>query len=356
MAISRRDLLSRLGFGLTFLPGLVRLPPSVQRSIFFEPDAQTVPAKPVPPNPFARDGKTLVAIVHGEDPRTMLSEGLKLLGGLERLQVQGRRVLLKPNVVNDRPPPSTTNPAVIGAAVRTMLQAGASEVVVADSSGMIRFPTRDNLVTTGIREVVESAGGRVLALEDEPWVLVEPARAQVLPRFYVSQPVYDAPLFINLPVVKTHRFAHYSCSLKNLVGIVHPRNRPSLAFLAGSWHERIAELNLAVHPHLTIADATTVMISGGPTSGTPARANLLLLSGDRIALDAVAVALLRSYEVWPKVMDKGVWEQRQIHHARELDLGVKGPDEMKLVTLSIGGDERQFRSLVERIQRDVGLA
>jgi uncharacterized protein (DUF362 family) len=355
MPLSRRDLLGRLGFGLTFLPALARLPRPVAASILFEPDARLVPAKPVPSNPFSREGRALVVMVHGQDPAAMLARGLALLGGLAPLALQGRRVLLKPNIVNDRPPPTTTSPDVVSAVVRAVLDAGASDVIVADSSGMIRFPTRDNLVSTGMRAAVETAGGRVLALEDEPWLRVEPAAAEHLRRFYVSEPVYEAPVFINLPVVKTHRFAHYSCSLKNLVGIVHPRNRPSLAFLAGSWHERIAELNLAVHPQLTIADATTVMIAGGPTSGTAARADLLLLSGDRVALDAVAVALLRTYGVWDKVTDKRVWDQRQIRRAIELGLGVKGPDGMELVTESIGAGTDQFDQLAARIRRDVGL-
>lgn len=355
MGLSRRDLLNRLAFGAVFVPALARLPLPLQRSILFEPDAQLVPAKSLPTNPFMRNNKALVVIVHGEDPHAMLAEGLKLLGGVDRLAIQGRRVLIKPNIVNDRPPPSTTNPDVIRATVHAVREAGASDVVVADSSGMIRFPTSENLTKTGVREAVESAGGRVLALEDEPWVAVEPGKATVLRRYYVSQPVYDAPVFINLPVVKTHRFAHYSCSLKNLVGIVHPRNRPSMAFLAGNWHERIAEINLAVHPQLTIADATTVMIAGGPTSGTPARADLLLLSGDRIALDTVAVALIRSYSAWDKVTGKGVWEQRQIQHAAELGLGVRGPGEMDVVASSVGGAEEPFQNLVERLRRDVGV-
>src|SRR5206468_11504434 len=112
---------------------------------------------------------------------------------------------------------------------------------------------------------------------------------------------------------------------KNLVGITHPRYRPSVSFLAGDWQERIAELNLAVHPHLSIADGTTIMIAGGPTSGTPARADLLLLSGDRVALDAVGVALIRTFGAWPKVAGMSVWQQRQIRKAVELGVGGRGP-------------------------------
>jgi uncharacterized protein (DUF362 family) len=125
--------------------------------------------------------------------------------------------------------------------------------------------------------------------------------------------------------------------------------------LAGNWHERIAELNLAVHPQLTIADATTVMIEGGPTSGTPARADLLLLSGDRVALDVVAVALIRSFGMWPKVEGKSPWEQRQIKRAVELGLGVKGPDQIELVTHSVAGPDKRFEQLAEKIQKDIAV-
>jgi uncharacterized protein (DUF362 family) len=123
--------------------------------------------------------------------------------------------------------------------------------------------------------------------------------------------------------------------------------------LSGHWHERIAELNLAVHPDLTIADGTTIMIAGGPTSGTPAHANVLLLSGDRVALDAVAIALIRSYEAWDKVRGGSVWEQRQMKRAAELGLGARGPRDMELKIRSLAPDD-DFTRRAERIQRDVG--
>ncbi|MEW6543360.1 MAG: DUF362 domain-containing protein [Nitrospirota bacterium] len=348
-------MLSRLGFGLAFLPALAAAPRSVLGSLLFDPEGPLVPAKPVPPNPFTRDGKALVALVHGRDPATMLKAGLDLLGGLDRLDLRGKRVLIKPNLVNDRPPPTTTSPQVVAAVARAIRVAGASDLVVADSSGIIRFPTSENLVATGMKAAAEGEGARVLALEDEAWVRVEPPQAVSLPRYYVSKPAYEADVLVNLPVVKTHRFAHYSCSLKNLVGITHPRYRPSVTFLAGDWHERIAELNLAVHPQLTIADATTVMIAGGPTSGTPAPADLLLLSGDRVALDAVAVALVRSFGAWPKVAERGVWEQRQIKKAIELGLGVSGPERVDLVTQSVSGSDERFERLVGTLRRDLGV-
>jgi uncharacterized protein (DUF362 family) len=353
ITLTRRNIFSRLAFGLTFLPALAVAPRSILGTLLFEPDAPLVPSQPRHPNPFARDGRALVAMIHGENLGAMLRAGMELIGGLDRLSLRGKAVLIKPNVVNDRPPPTTTNPQLVAAVVRLAREAGARVVTVADSSGIIRFPTSANLVATGIKHAAESAGANVLALEDEAWVRVEPVGAKALPHFYVSKPAYEAEVFINLPVIKTHRFAHYSCSLKNFVGITHPRYRPSVSFLSPDWHERIAELNLAVHPQLTIADGTTLMIAGGPTSGTPARADVLLFSGDRIALDAVAVALIRTFGAWPNVTDKGVWEQRQIRRAMELGLGITGPNQLELVSRSLLEPAPAFEQLVAKIRQDL---
>jgi uncharacterized protein (DUF362 family) len=354
MALTRRDLLSRLGFGLTFLPALATVPRSVLGSVLFEPEGERVPARPLPPNPFTDHGKSLVAIVRGQDPTAMLQAGLELLGGLRLLDCRGKRVLIKPNLVNDRPPPTTTSPEVVVSLVKFVKKAGAADVIVADSSGIVRMPTARNFDATGLKHAVESAGARVLPLEEYSWVRVEPPGTKDLPYFYVSKPVYEADLFINVPIVKTHRFAHYSCSLKNLVGIVHPRFRPSVAFLAGNWQERIAELNLAVHPQLTVADGGTIMIAGGPTSGTSAHPGLLVLSGDRVALDAVAVAVIRSFGAWPKLRAGRVWEQRQIRRAAELGLGAGGPAGVEIRSRALAPDPG-FERLLETIRKDLEI-
>ena len=89
-------MLGRLAWGLTLLPAVAFAPRSILNTLLFEPDGVLVPAKPLPPNPFMRDGKALVAIVRGEDPPAMLQAGLYLIGGIDRLGLHGKRVLIKP--------------------------------------------------------------------------------------------------------------------------------------------------------------------------------------------------------------------------------------------------------------------
>ncbi len=353
MSFSRRELFNNAGFGLLLLPALVRAPRTILRHLLFDPDGPLVPLKPIPETLFRRNGRSVVAIVYGKDPRRMLPRAIDLLGGLDRLGMGGKRVLLKPNVLNDQPPPSTTNPQVVAAMVEMVTAQGPADVVVADGSGIIRLPTSANLTSTGMRAAAEAAGARVLALEDEPWVRIEAPEAEALRQFYFSRPVYESDIVINMPVIKTHRFAEFSCSLKNFVGAVYPRYRPSVTFWTGDWHERIAEINLAVHPALTVADGTTTMIAGGPTSGTPANTELLICSGDRVAVDLVAIALLRSFGAWSKLQGKRIGDQRQIKRAAALGLGVGSGQEIELVTDAVDPAPPAFVQLVKHVRREL---
>ncbi|MBA2252836.1 MAG: hypothetical protein H0W13_09050, partial [Nitrospirales bacterium] len=74
---------------------------------------------------------------------------------------------------------------------------------------------------------------------------------------------------------------------------------------------------------------------------------------DRVALDAVAVALIRSYGAWPKVHGNTIWAQRQIKRAGELGLGVKGPNEMELLVTSLEPNDTEFARRAEAVRRDL---
>ncbi|MFQ5949955.1 MAG: DUF362 domain-containing protein, partial [Nitrospiria bacterium] len=256
---------------------------------------------------------------------------------------------VKPNVVSGEPPPTTTHPDVVGTTVKILYEAGASKVIVGDMSGLIRRPTRHNLKETGIDRAAREAGADVIDFDDADWIEVKPPRAQLTRSIHIAKPVYEADLLINLPVLKTHRRATYSCCLKNLVGVTHPRYRPYRVNPA-KWEEVVAELNLAAHPDLNIVDATTSMIAGGPRKGTSEETGMIIASGDRIAADVVGLGLIKSFGKWEGVAKVNVWDQRQIRHAQALGLGVKEKRSVEVVTKLLEGDEEKFSSLMERIR------
>lgn len=348
--ISRRYLL--LAAGVAFPALFVPRCRAIFKHLAFRPGGDEVAIKPIPANPFKEGDKSLVAVVKGGDPLAMVKKALELMGGLERLAIKDKEVLLKPNVVASSPPPTTTSPELIEAVVRFLYSAGAKKVKVADMSAIITLPTKRNMERTGIKKAAERAGAEVIYLDDRDWVKVSPPQARYAKSFYISREVYEAQSWITMPVIKTHHAATYSISLKNFIGVVHPRNRPSI-FRPKEWEEIIAEMNLPVHPDLVIADGTKSMVAGGPWSGTEAATGLIIVSSDRVAADLAGLALIKSFRLWPRVADPPLWQQRQIKRAIELGLGAKGPEEVKLVSASLDREDEDFFKLMEKIETSI---
>jgi uncharacterized protein (DUF362 family) len=81
-----------------------------------------------------------------------------------------------------------------------------------------------------------------------------------------------------------------------------------------------------------VLDGVEAFVKGGPDQGTLVRANVMLAGTDRVAVDAVGVALLRYFGTTPAVSKGAIFEQEQIVRAVELGLGVDGPDKIELIT------------------------
>ena len=170
----------------------------------------------------------------------------------------------------------------------------------------------------------------------------------------MAKAAYEAERLISVPVIKTHRSASFSCALKNTVGCVHGKNKP-WAYGRDGWEPAVAELNMAVRPHLFVVDGLQSMIHGGPWSGEAVPTRVILASGDPIATDVVALGIIRAFGRWEMVTSKGVWDQVQIRRAIALGLGATGPDEIELVAEDLTGRDPDFARLVADIRRQVGL-
>ncbi len=100
----------------------------------------------------------------------------------------------------------------------------------------------------------------------------------------------------------------------------------------------IAEINKSYTVALVIMDAAAAFISGGPDKGTEVEPGLLLASRDRVAIDAVGVALLREFGM-SKDADQPIFELDQIRRAAKLGIGVNSPPAIELVPLDKRGQE-----------------
>lgn len=343
--LSRRAMLQTIAASMVFLSLSER---QAFGQLFFRPKERREPR--LRENVFTEGGKSMVAVSSGKDPEEMVEKAVSLLGGFEKLGLKGKTVLVKPNVVSGETNPVTTNPEVVSAVVKLLYRNGAKKVYVGDMSALRTISTRRNMSKNGILKAAEAAGAETVIFEDFDWYAVPLPGTQYIKEAYVTEWVFRPDIIVNLPVVKTHRSASYSITLKNFIGCTHLRQRPYLVNPA-RWEELIAEFNTAYAPDLNIVDGTVSMIEGGPWEGTPEKTNLVIASADRVASDAVGLGLIRSFGKWEPVSSKPVWEQTQIKTAISLGIG-RPRDEIRLMT---GEGDETFKSLVKRVREQTGL-
>jgi uncharacterized protein (DUF362 family) len=77
-------------------------------------------------------------------------------------------------------------------------------------------------------------------------------------------------------------------------------------------------------------DGKTAYVKGGPAMGTEVNPHLFLAGSDRIAMDAVGVALLRQYGTTHDVAKNSIFEQAQLRRAGELGLGATSLRDIRL--------------------------
>ena len=65
--------------------------------------------------------------------------------------------------------------------------------------------------------------------------------------------------------------------------------------------------------------------------GDVVETNMVLFGKDRVAMDAVGLAILKVVGSEPWVEDKPVWDQTQLAEAVKIGIGVSGPDDIVLV-------------------------
>ena len=121
-------------------------------------------------------------------------------------------------------------------------------------------------------------------------------------------------------------------SLKLAVGITNKRNMTELHSSFRSMRKMIAEINQAYAPSLIVLDAIEAFVDGGPMTGKKKRADVILAGTDRIAIDAVGLAILKEIGSNEAVMGRKIFEQEQISRAVELGLGIKRPEDIELVS------------------------
>jgi len=231
-----------------------------------------------------------VASYH-EEIATLIFESLAPF----ELQVKGKSVLLKPNLVGLDPHGFiNTHPTVIAAARECFLRMGASQVLVGDGPALDR-DTEAILESVRLREHLGPLRNVFVDLNlDEVQKVTFPTRASRLRELYLPKTYMGVDFVVSMAKLKTHHWAGVTLSMKNLFGIVPgacygwPKN---VLHWAGI-DRAILDINAAARPDFAIVDGIVGMEGNGPIQGQSKASGVLVFGNDPVAVDATCCRVM----------------------------------------------------------------
>jgi uncharacterized protein (DUF362 family) len=279
----------------------------------------------------SRDKKTKVSLIKTPDRSSGIKRAIEILN---INPVKGKDVLLKPNFNTADPFPGSTHNDTLAHLILHLKEMGAKTITIGERSGPP--DTSDVLKEKGIYELCKRLGVGLINFEELPpdgWVRINPEKSLWRNGFDVARPVLDSKCVVSTCCLKTHGYGGvFTMSLKLSVGVTHKRNMTELHTSLRSMRKMIAEINQAYSPSLILLDAIEAFVDRGPAKGTKKRADVIIAGTDRIAIDAVGLAVLKELGSNEAIMGKKIFEQEQIAGAVELGLGVKQPEDIEILT------------------------
>ena len=295
------------------------------------------------------DRSTDVAIIETNSRDKGIREALSLLEIDE--EFAGEDVLLKPNFNTADPFPASTHNDTLVKIIQELRERDSGSITLGERSGPP--PTEVVIKDKGIEELAKRYNFDIInfdQLSEEDLPLQTPEHSHWKDGFRVARPILNADKIVSTCCLKTHQFGgEFTMSLKLSVGIVPRRGYDYMNELHSSPHMRkmIAEINQIYSPDLIVMDGMEVFTDGGPAFGERKEANLIVAGTDRIAIDAVGVAILKTLGSNEAIMETDIFQQQQIKRAVELGLGVNEPGKINL--FGNKGAQSTIRSIRENL-------
>ena len=244
--------------------------------------------------------------------------------GIVPEELQGKRVLLKPNLVETASgaPHINTHPLVLRGTIEAFLRLGAAAVMVAEGPGH----RRDTLA------VYEESGLADVLTEDRikfhdlnyitGYELPNAGRQSSMRTLTFPALFKEVDWIVSVAKMKTHHWAGATLSMKNLFGVMPgiyygwPKNVLHHAGIENS----ILDINATLKPHFAIVDGIVGMEGDGPIMGDPKKVGVLVMGRNFAAVDATCcrimgidpykVSYLERADKWLGPIGEGSIEQR----------------------------------------------
>lgn len=209
------------------------------------------------------------------------------------LDLQGKRVLIKPNVLRASQAGEgiVTHPAVLRAVVEKVETLAPESIVVGDNPGIFSYgANEESFKQTGL---MEAAKGYYQNIGNDS--LKVSFNADFVPTVSLSRVVREADIIISLPKFKTHGLTVMTGAIKNSYGFLPGAQKAKLHKAAGSperFHEAVVEVFRLRPPDLFLVDAVVGMEGNGPASPDLRQIGLILAADNAVALDAVIATMM----------------------------------------------------------------
>ena len=230
-------------------------------------------------------------VVHSDETiKTMVSNCLQDLGGIEKLVPSGSRILLKPNMVVAKPNSTgaTTNPLILDTLIEHLMCTSPREIIIGESSEVGR-DTMQAYKVTGVYNVAQKWNITLLDFKKDRQIYVDVPHGKVLKKVLIAETVTKVDYLIDLPILKVHSQTTVTIGIKNLKGCLNDREKSRFHRL--NLHQCIADLSTVIVPDLTIVDATLCSLEW-ELGGMPVRLNTILAGTNVLATDIVAASML----------------------------------------------------------------
>lgn len=279
-------------------------------------------------NQYANHGRYLVSKVHvSGDLKSAVSQSVKLIGGFDKIIAPDDTVTIKPNLNTADPYPASSDPQFIKVLGELILEAGAGKLKIIDSSTM-RVSTRMVADTIGLTQVAQELDAELIFLDEHSWIKVDIPRGKHMKKASIGKPLLERGKTVLAPCLKTHFLARYTGSMKLFVGWLKHSERIKLH--VRNLEPKIADLASYFNPDLIVMDARTCFITGGPASGVCSSPNMILASGDMVAVDVEGVRAIQCCNAENK-LQMDVWEIPQIKRAVEIGIGARSDADIEII-------------------------
>ncbi len=298
--------------------------------------------------------KSRVAFLKIQDRKSGVEQSIRALG---INPVKNKDVLIKPNFNTADPVPGSTHNDTLVALIEEVWKMGAKSVSLGERSYPV---TREVMNQMGVLPLLKERDVDVIdfdGLEDRDWVRFKNNDSHWQNGFRVARPILEAECLVATCCLKTHQFGgRFTMSLKLNVGVV-PTSRHGYDYMTelhGSPHQQkmIAEINEPFRPDLVVLDGIDAFVDGGPMTGKRAKGSVFLASTDRVAIDAVGVAVLKSLGSNAQIMRPAIFDQPQLARAAELGLGASSARQIDV--FAADDQSREYRDRITEILMDGG--